>query len=49
MKFCVLMGSPWENGGAAPIKALLDRAVYAGTKNCGFAQAIRMSVRGAEL
>jgi hypothetical protein len=48
MKFCVLMGSPWENGAAA-MKALLDRAVYAEVKNCDFAQVIRMSVRRLEL
>ncbi len=49
MKFCVLMGSPWENGGTAPMKALPDWAIYAGTKNCDFAQAIWRSVRRSEL
>ena len=38
MKFCVLMGSPWENGGTAPMKALPDWAIYAGTKNYGRAK-----------
>ncbi|MCI9170415.1 MAG: hypothetical protein HFF42_05710 [Lawsonibacter sp.] len=49
MKFCVLMGSPWENGGAASMKALTDRAIYTGMKNCDFVQAIRMPVRRSEL
>ena len=49
MKFCVLMGSPWENGGTAPMKALPDWAIYTGMKNCDFVQAIRMPVRRSEL
>jgi len=35
MKFAILMGSPRKNGNTAPMKAALDRMVYALNKYYG--------------